>query len=146
MAFTIYYCWNNDKTQVDHEEHYTYYENWLSNIENNPYNEGIIEVDKQAHEAWLDLGDEWWGVLVSVAVCDSDGGIIGDLGYLYERDYITDYNEALRCYHSLNLTLAQENELWLYLHKWINADEGLVLTYELIDSEGNNNWTGSTLG
>lgn len=146
MAFTIYYCCNGDKEQVLYGEHYNYYESWISNIVNNINIAGYIEVDKQGHEAWLDLGNEWWGVLVSVSVCDSEGGIFDDLGYLYDRDYITDYNEVRRCYDSLNLTHAQEKELWLYLSKWIDRGQGLYLTYEIIDSKGNNNWTGSFLG
>lgn len=92
------------------------------------------------------LNNEWWGVLVSVSVCTPNGDIFDDLGYLYERDYITDYNEVRRCYDSFNLTLAQERELWLYLSNWIDMGQGLYLTYEIIDSDGNSEWTGSFLG
>lgn len=140
MAFTIYYCWNNDKTQVAYEEHYNYYENWISNIENDKHSVGTIEVDKQSHEAWLDLGDMYYGVLVTVCVCDNNGAIYDDLCTLFERDGFSRYEDALRCYHSINLTTDQQVVLWLYLRNRIAADEGMYLSYEIVDIDGNSEW------
>lgn len=135
MGFTTYYCVNGDKKQIEYEEHYSYYENWVSRF-NSPGVVGYIDVDKESHEAWLDLGERYYGVLVSVSVCDSSGSIYRDLGYLYDKDHITDYGEARRIYNNLNLTIPQKQELQLYLSKWIEEDEGLYLSYEIIDNDG----------
>ena len=92
------------------------------------------------------MKDEYYGVLISVSVCESDGGIYDDLGYLFEKDRFPTYEEAKRCYDSFNLTYQQEKELWLYLQKWIKPNDGLYLTYEIVDADGNSEWTGSFLG
>ena len=80
--------------------------------------------------------DDYFGVLVAVSITDSEGAIMDDLGYLFEVDRIG-HDEAMRHYRSLNHTIWQHNELWLYLRKWIDKDQGLMLTYEVIDADGN---------
>ena len=79
--------------------------------------------------------DNDFTVLVTIAVCDNEGSIYWDRGYLFEKDF-ADYDDALRCYGSINHTLEQERELYLYLSKWIKEDEGLYLVYEVIDGFG----------
>lgn len=53
------------------------------------------------------MKDEFYGVLVCVSICDTEGAIIDDLGELFSRDYLT-YEEAKRCYHSISITNQQE--------------------------------------
>lgn len=81
------------------------------------------------------MDNEYYGVLVTVCICDRDGAIYDDLGYLFDRDHMS-YDEALSCYSSINHTPEQERELYLYLSKWIKEDEGLYLVYEVIDDFG----------
>lgn len=80
--------------------------------------------------------EEYWGVLVSVSVCNNEGVIIDDLGYLFDVDGITDLDAAYRVYHSINFTVSQKHAMWLYLRNWIGEDEGLYITYEIIDNNG----------
>lgn len=83
---------------------------------------------------------ESYGVLVTVCVCDSNGSIYDDLCVLFERDGFSNYEDALRCYHSINLTTNQQVILWLYLRNRIAEDEGMYLCYEIIDAFGNDTW------
>lgn len=80
--------------------------------------------------------DVLYGVLVTVAVCDDNGNMTRDFGYLYDSGYV--YNtceEALRSYQMVGLTFQQEKVLWSYLRKWIGDNEGLYLMYEVTTSD-----------
>lgn len=72
-----------------------------------------------------------WLVLVTVAQCDNDGYIHYDCGYLFEK-WFADECDADRCYQSINLSISQEHELWLYLSNWIPNGYGLYLMYEIL--------------
>lgn len=76
--------------------------------------------------------EELYCVLVSVCICDDRGNTYDDLGYLFERKHMS-FEEADRCYFSVGLTDQQERELWMYLHKHVGPNNGLYLTYELLD-------------
>ena len=86
------------------------------------------------------MEDEFYGVLVTVCVCDNNGAIYDDLCTLFERDGFSRYEDALRCYHSINLTTDQQVVLWLYLRNRIAEDEGMYLSYEIVDQDGYSEW------
>lgn len=80
------------------------------------------------------MNDELFCVLVTISICDDNGCIYDDLGYLFERKHMS-FEEADRCYFSVGLTDQQERELWMYLHKHVGLGCGLYLTYELITDD-----------
>lgn len=82
------------------------------------------------------MTNEYWGVLVSVSICNEEGAITGDLGYLFDVDQITDLEKAYGIYHGIDLAPDQKRAMWLYLRKWIGENEGLYISYEIIDSDG----------